>query len=105
MLTISDAKNAAIDLLSQRARAFAVIAMALIAASASGAASASEPDLGGKGPGSLVEATVVTDIDESVSALGATAVRVKYRSTSGRDGSSTVVSGMIFVPAGTPPPG
>ncbi|HEY5758470.1 MAG TPA: family 16 glycoside hydrolase [Steroidobacter sp.] len=105
MLTINDATNATIDLLSRRARAFAVIAMALIAGSASGAASASEPDLGGKGPGSLVETTVVTDIDESVSALGATAVRVKYRSTSGRDGSSTVVSGMIFVPAGTPPPG
>lgn len=58
-----------------------------------------------KAPGAIVEAKVVTDIDESISSLGATAVRVLYRSTSGRDGSSTVVSGMIFVPAGTPPPG
>jgi pimeloyl-ACP methyl ester carboxylesterase len=57
------------------------------------------------GPGSLVEAQVITDIDESISSLGATALRVLYRSTSGRDGSSTIVSGMVFVPAGTPPAG
>ncbi len=77
----------------------------LLATGAHESASASEADLSTKGPGSIVEATVVTDIDESITALGATAVRVLYRSTSGRDGSSTVVSGMIFVPRGTPPPG
>jgi pimeloyl-ACP methyl ester carboxylesterase len=80
-------------------------AVAVLALNANAASSTPGPDLSGKGPGSLVEATIVTDIDESVTALGATAVRVLYRSTSGRDGSSTVVSGMIFVPAGTPPAG
>lgn len=63
------------------------------------------PDLSGDGPGSLVEAEVVTDIDESISSIGASAVRVLYRSTSGRDGSATLVAGMVFIPAGTPPPG
>jgi pimeloyl-ACP methyl ester carboxylesterase len=56
-------------------------------------------------PGSIVEQKTVADIDESISSIGATALRVLYRSTSGRDGSSTVVSGMVFVPAGTAPAG
>lgn len=84
--------------------AIAGAAVALLAMNATAAPSSPKPDLPA-GPGSIVEAKVVTDIDESIAALGATAVRVLYRSTSGRDGSSTVVSGMIFVPAGTPPPG
>lgn len=86
-------------------RALAEVTVMLLAMAANGASSASEPDVSATGPGSIVEAKFVTDIDESITALGATAVRVKYRSTSGRDGSPTIVSGMIFVPAGTPPPG
>lgn len=85
--------------------ALVMVMVMLLAAGVNGTATASEPDLSAKGPGSIVEAKVVTDIDESITALGATAVRVLYRSTSGRDGSTTVVSGMIFVPAGTPPAG
>ena len=77
----------------------------LLVASASVASPGAAPDLSATGPGSLVEAKVVADIDESISSIGATAVRVLYRSTSGRDGSATVVSGMVFIPAGTPPAG
>ena len=60
--------------------------------------------LGGMEPGSLLEATVITDIDRSVP-LGTTAVRVLYRSTSAFDGSATVVSGAVFIPPGRPPRG
>ncbi|MGU3432779.1 lipase family protein [Actinomycetes bacterium M1A6_2h] len=45
------------------------------------------------------------NIDDSVRSLGARAVQVTYRSTSGIDGSSTQVSGAVFTPAGAPPPG
>lgn len=75
------------------------ILMLILGASASGAEPSAEA------PGSLVKSQVITDIDESISSIGATAVHVLYRSTSGRDGSTTVVSGMVFVPAGTPPRG
>jgi hypothetical protein len=33
------------------------------------------------------------------------AVKIRYRSTSGIDGSATTVSGVLFVPKGNPPPG
>jgi pimeloyl-ACP methyl ester carboxylesterase len=90
---------------SRGMRTIVCVAAASVATHAYGAPATLKPDVAASSPGSLVEATVVTDIDESISALGATAVRALYRSTSGRDGSPTVVSGMIFVPAGTPPPG
>lgn len=82
-----------------------VAAITLLVSNANAAPAIPQPDLTAQGPGSLVEAKIITDIDESVSATGATAVRVLYRSTSGRDGSATVVSGIVFVPAGRPPPG
>lgn len=55
-------------------------------------------------PGSIVEIKPFADIDPSVRDLGAESLRVLYRSTSS-DGKPTVVSGALFVPAGTPPPG
>ena len=55
-------------------------------------------------PGSLVQATTMTDVDPSVPP-GTTSTRVKYWSTSGVDGSETQVSGAVFVPPGPPPPG
>ncbi|TRW80495.1 hypothetical protein FK535_19325 [Mycolicibacterium sp. 018/SC-01/001] len=61
-------------------------------------------DLSGNGPGSLISATVITNIDHSVP-LGTTAARIMYRSTSGVDGSATVVSGAVFIPPGRPPRG
>ena len=56
-------------------------------------------------PGSLVEAKPFSDVDVIFKQLGATAVKVLYRSTSGIDGSPTEVSGSVFVPAGQPPKG
>lgn len=61
-------------------------------------------DLSGTGPGSLVEAKTIPDIDRSVP-LGTISARVIYRSTSGIDGSRTEVSGAVFVPPGRPPRG
>jgi alpha-beta hydrolase superfamily lysophospholipase len=62
-------------------------------------------DLKGTGPGSLIEAKTMPNIDRSITKIGATAVRVVYRSTSGIDGSPTEVSGAVFVPVGHPPAG
>lgn len=62
-------------------------------------------DVTGTGPGSVIEAKSMPNIDRSVTRVGATAVRVVYRSTSGIDGSPTEVSGAVFVPAGRPPAG
>lgn len=57
------------------------------------------------GPGSIVRSEPFAGIDESITALGATATRIVYRSTSAVDGSPTEVSGSVFVPAGSPPKG
>ncbi|MBB6091687.1 pimeloyl-ACP methyl ester carboxylesterase [Povalibacter uvarum] len=51
-----------------------------------------------------MESKVIPEIDESIRSLGATAIRVLYRSTSSRNGASIDVSGMVFIPAGEPPP-
>jgi len=53
-------------------------------------------------PGSIVEVKPYADIDQSIRDLGAEALRVRYRSTSS-DGQHTVVTGALFIPAGTPP--
>lgn len=56
-----------------------------------------------QGPGTLIQATPMADVDQSVKALGATAMRITYRSTSAIDSSITQVTGTAFVPAGKPP--
>ncbi len=55
--------------------------------------------------GTLVAAEPVADVDRRVAALGATALRLRYRSTSGVDGSPAEVTGIVFVPAGPAPAG
>jgi hypothetical protein len=86
----------------------AVLLAGCASSTSSGAADGAHPfsgaDYSGHGPGSLVAATVITDIDRSIP-LGTTSVRVVYRSTSGIDGSQTQVSGVVFVPPGRPPKG
>ena len=57
------------------------------------------------GPGTLVEIKSLPDIDPIIRATGAQALRVVYRSTSDADGSTTIVSGAVFIPGGRPPPG
>ena len=59
----------------------------------------------GTGPGSLVSATTMPGLQSTIEASGLRAARVVYRSTSGDDGSPTVVSGTVFTPRGNPPPG
>lgn len=61
-------------------------------------------DYSGTGPGSLVEAKTIPNIDRAIP-LGAISARVVYRSTSGIDGSPTEVSGAVFIPPGRPPRG
>jgi pimeloyl-ACP methyl ester carboxylesterase len=62
-------------------------------------------DLSRNGPGSLVSAMTMPGLAASSDGLHLQAARVVYRSTSGDDGAPTVVSGSVFVPLGSPPPG
>lgn len=57
------------------------------------------------GPGTIVEASPMDDVDASVGRLGGKSFRVTYRSTSGITGKPTVVTGAVFVPPGKPPHG
>ena len=61
-------------------------------------------DLSGTGPGSLISAVTMPDLAGTVEGMQQQSARVTYRSTSGDDGSGTVVSGAVFVPLGPPPP-
>jgi len=56
-------------------------------------------------PGEIITMTPMGDVDSSILAIGATATRISYRSTSGLDGSPTTVTGAFFIPAGDPPHG
>ncbi len=62
-------------------------------------------DLTDAGPGSLVTATTMPGVTRRVEARDLHAARVLYRSTFGDTGAPTVVSGSVFTPKGTPPPG
>lgn len=62
-------------------------------------------DLTDAGPGSLVTATTMPGVTRRVEARDLHAARVLYRSTSGDTGAPTVVSGSVFTPKGSPPPG
>jgi alpha-beta hydrolase superfamily lysophospholipase len=62
------------------------------------------PDLTDDGPGSLIESKALegTDVFDEISA---TAVRIKYRSTTGVAGAPSEVSGVVTVPPGPAPRG
>lgn len=62
-------------------------------------------DFSGSGPGTLASAVTIPTIDRRITAVSSTAARITYRSESGIDGSSQLVSGTVFVPRGTPPEG
>ncbi|MBC2639684.1 lipase [Rhodococcus wratislaviensis] len=68
-------------------------------------ASPASPAPTGDQRGSLISQAPVPDIDGAVTALGATATRVVYRSTSGVDGGGAEVVGTVFTPAGPAPDG
>lgn len=60
-------------------------------------------DLSGTGPGALLSAVTMPDLAATAEGMHQQSARVVYRSTSGDDGSQTVVSGAVFVPLGPPP--
>lgn len=55
--------------------------------------------------GQIVESAPLQSVDPAIAATRADAKRVVYRSVSGLDGTPTEVSGTVFSPPGTPPPG
>jgi len=66
-----------------------------------------KPDTTGAGavPGALVSASTFPTLDLRLKSAVSLAARVAYTSTSGITGDHTEVSGSVFVPNGTPPPG
>jgi alpha-beta hydrolase superfamily lysophospholipase len=60
--------------------------------------------ISGKTPGQLVTEPIEFQDDPALIAVAQKSLRIRYRSTSGIDGSATVVSGVVFVPTGTAPP-
>lgn len=66
-----------------------------------------KPDTTGAGqvPGALVSASTFPTLDLRLKSAVSLAARIEYTSTSGITGEHTEVSGSVFVPNGTPPPG
>ena len=62
-------------------------------------------DLTGSGSGSLISATTMPALTNSVEGKDLQAARVVYRSTSGDTDAPTVVSGSVFTPRGQAPDG
>ncbi|WP_319452401.1 MULTISPECIES: lipase family protein [unclassified Mycobacterium] len=62
-------------------------------------------DFSGSGPGTLVAAESLPDLDPDLRAAASLAARITYVSTSGINDSHPQVSGTVFVPPGDPPPG
>lgn len=62
-------------------------------------------ELGGPGPGGVLEASTLPLVTRKWEGRGMAAARVVYRSTSGDDMTPTVVSGSVFVPDGDAPDG
>ena len=62
-------------------------------------------DFSGSGGGTLKSAVTMATVDRRMLKVTSLAARVEYESKSGIDGSTQIVSGSVFVPAGTPPPG
>ncbi|KRD15353.1 lipase [Mycobacterium sp. Root265] len=100
---------------TRKALASSLLALALVVAGCSepdpgpSAAVVSEiqlpADYSATGPGALVSATRLPTIDRRLLRVTSVAARITYNSTSGVDGSSQVVSGSVFAPAGPPPEG
>lgn len=62
-------------------------------------------EFGGTGPGTLVSAERLTNIDLQLREKSSLAARIVYESTSGINDSHTLVTAAVFVPKGDPPPG
>jgi len=62
-------------------------------------------DVSHTGPGALVSAERLVDLDQELRDRSSLAARIVYESTSGINDSHSLVSGTVFVPNGDPPPG
>ena len=62
-------------------------------------------DFSGTGPGALVSAEGLVDLDPALRDKTSLAARIVYESTSGVNDSHSLVTGTVFVPKGAPPPG
>ncbi|MEU0498935.1 lipase family protein [Mycobacterium sp. NPDC006124] len=62
-------------------------------------------DFSHTGPGALVSAEGLVDLDQQLRDRSSLAARIVYESTSGVNDSHSLVTGTVFVPNGTPPPG
>jgi hypothetical protein len=64
-----------------------------------------EGDFSGAGPGTLVSAEGLVDLDPALRDKTSLAARIVYESTSGINDSHSLVTATVFVPKGDPPPG
>ncbi|MDX1891922.1 lipase family protein [Mycolicibacterium sp. 050158] len=62
-------------------------------------------DFSHTGPGALVSAEGLVDLDPQLRDKTSLAARIVYESTSGINDSHSLVTGTVFVPKGAPPPG
>jgi hypothetical protein len=62
-------------------------------------------DFSGSGPGTLVSAEGLANLDPALRAETSVAARIAYVSTSGINDSHSLVTSTVFVPKGDPPPG
>jgi Secretory lipase len=62
-------------------------------------------DFSGAGPGTLVSAEGLVDLDPALRDKTSLAARIVYESTSGINDSHSLVTATVFVPKGDPPPG
>ncbi|MFW0871739.1 lipase family protein [Rhodococcoides corynebacterioides] len=89
-------------------RVLAAVATLVLVASCSSGGEASPPtpttvSPAAADPGELLEPPTEFVGYSALDELTSAAVTVRYRSTSARDGSPTAVTGVVFVPNGTPP--
>ncbi|MBJ7340593.1 lipase family protein [Mycolicibacterium sp.] len=61
-------------------------------------------DFSGSGPGTLVSAEGLVDLDPQLRAATSVSARIVYVSTSGINDSHALVSATVFAPSGPPPP-
>jgi alpha-beta hydrolase superfamily lysophospholipase len=87
----------------------AVLACTLWAACGCGDHHASDgkltADYSGSGPGTLIDARTLTDLDPQLRSAASQAARITYASRSGVDDSDSKVTAAVFVPQGEPPQG
>lgn len=62
-------------------------------------------DFSGSGPGTLIAATTLPNIDPQLKLATSLAARITYTSTSGINDNPGPVTGTVFVPKGSPPEG